>query len=542
MHKRFTFSLAVVSMAALSLASTALAGSLALVVTNTSYPDLMVGSGPAQDHAFLVNAYRAQGFDVIEGRDLNAPSMRRAIDQFYSRAAGQDRLVVHFTGRAASLGNAGWLLPVNISAQSPVTVDYNAPSADMLMQLLAAEPGHSAFFFADTGGAADAPFVDGLENIAVPQGVLLVTGPEKLLNDFVAGYLLDSGFTVAQALQNADPTLSVSGFVSSDVALASDAPIASAPIQTQPAPANWINLVAEQTLWAVAEKSGKISDYQEYLRRFPSGIFADAAAARLKVLTTPPAPTPADIESALRLSRTAKRDIQSNLTVLGYDTHGIDGLFGRGSRNAVAAWQGDQLQQRTGYVTADQITALKAQADARRVALEREDNRYWNATGLSGSKDDLQRYLDRYPAGLHATDAQSGLDQIQADERDRADTEEWTAAVGENTADSYRAYLDAFPEGIYARVAKRRLEALDPGALLPAQKAQAIATENRLGLNGATRLLIENRLASLGFDTGLVDGNFDDQTRSAIEAFQTSKGMTATGYMDPATVRGLLLG
>ena len=538
MRKPFKPLFFALSFTAVSLSTTALADSLALLVTNTEYPDTVVGAGPSQEHALLLNAYRAQGFTVVAGRDLNAANMREAINKFYEQAGDKDRLIIHFTGRAVNAGGQSWLLPVDTPTDSRVTVDFEAPSLDLVLDLLAAEPGHAALFFADIGGTTAAPFSAGLGDVTVPQGVLMVSGPQGILNDFVMNDLLVSAKPLSEALATADPALQVEGFASPDVALVPSLP---APVVSE-TPANWIDLLAEQTLWAVADKSGKAADLEEYLRRFPDGIFATTARARLEALATPPEPTPEDIEKALKLTRTDRRDIQRDLTLLGYNTRGIDGIFGRGSRGAIGDWQEDQGQEHTGYMTAEQIANLAAQADARRAVIARDDNYYWNATGLSGRKSDLELYLDRYPDGLHSDEAKAALADIVAAEREAADTEAWTVAVGENTADSYRAYLADFPDGLYADVARARVEALDPTPAEPDPLDTARATEARLGLNPATRLLIESRLKGLGFNPGIVDGNFTATTRNAIRAYQRSKGLNQTGYVDPATVRSLLLG
>ena len=72
-------------------------------------------------------------------------------------------------------------------------------------------------------------------------------------------------------------------------------------------------------------------------------------------------------ESALNLSRGERRAIQENLTLLGYNTRGVDGIFGRGSRTAIGNWQKDNRFDETGYLPPEQISLIDAQA-ARRAA------------------------------------------------------------------------------------------------------------------------------------------------------------------------------
>ncbi len=540
MRHRLKFSLVTLSLAASLAGSTALADSLALVVTNTAYADATVGNGPQQTHALLLNAYRAQGFEVIEGRDLTGAEMRSLLDSFVARMDDKDRLVIHYTGRAASFGQNGWLLPVDTPQDALVDVAYDAAPVGLLLDLLAEAPGHSAMIFADTGGDLSYPLGNGLGDGAIPQGVLLLSGPEKQMNDFVMQDLLFSTEPVAKALLRADNTITIGGFASADVTLAPETGIPAPTTGTPPSPLD--SLTAEQSLWSAAEKSGKAADYQAYLQRYPNGIFATSAHARLDALAASAAPTPKDIEDALGLKRSDKRKIQADLTLLGYNTRGVDGIFGRGTRGAIGAWQKAQHLDPTGYLDAEQLAALAKQAGIRRAVIEQQDNRYWNATGLSGSKEDLQLYLDKYPNGLHAAEAKEALAKIEAAEKEQADTAAWTEAVGKNTADSYRAYLADFPDGIYAEIAKDRVKALDPDSLLPDEEQAAKDAEARLGLNPATRLLIESRLKGLGFNPGIVDGVFTATTRAAIKAYQKDRGIPASGYVDSATVRALLMG
>ena len=304
---------------------------------------------------------------------------------------------------------------------------------------------------------------------------------------------------------------------------------------------DWVAFVAEQTLWAVADKGNRKQDFEEYLRRFPNGVYAPAARARLAdfdPIITPP--TPAQIEAALNLNRAERREIQSNLTLLGFDTRGVDGILGRGSRAAIAGWQDSRRFTATGYLTDLQIARLHEQSAEERAIQDAADRRFWSAVGSSGHKDDLNAYLDRYPDGIYADEARAMLEDYEAEERTHLDNNAWSTAVARNTANSYRTYLAEFPEGIYAGVAKQRILAFDPEDV--DDLSAAIVAENRLNLNVATRLLIENRLKSAGFDPGRRDGIFDDKTRKAIKKYQKNRGLNQTGYIDPATVRALLLG
>ena len=75
-----------------------------------------------------------------------------------------------------------------------------------------------------------------------------------------------------------------------------------------------------------------------------------------------PAPSvgPAGVEADLGLGREQRRAVQAGLTRRGFDTRGVDGIFGQGTRNAIASWQRANDQQATGYLTAAQYDRLIA--------------------------------------------------------------------------------------------------------------------------------------------------------------------------------------
>lgn len=68
--------------------------------------------------------------------------------------------------------------------------------------------------------------------------------------------------------------------------------------------------------------------------------------------------TPAQNEADLGLGSAQRRAVQAGLTRRGYDTRGVDGVFGAGTRGAIAAWQRANGQTATGYLTANQYDAL----------------------------------------------------------------------------------------------------------------------------------------------------------------------------------------
>ncbi len=116
--------------------------------------------------------------------------------------------------------------------------------------------------------------------------------------------------------------------------------------------------------WNKAIESGRREDFVAYIRDFPDGPFVVIAGWRLDELDRAGtdvlvALSPEQIEGALNLSRTDKKDVQRRLAMLGYDVCGIDGVFGGGTRRALSAWQSRFGRDATGHLTYDDLETLR---------------------------------------------------------------------------------------------------------------------------------------------------------------------------------------
>jgi len=68
-------------------------------------------------------------------------------------------------------------------------------------------------------------------------------------------------------------------------------------------------------------------------------------------------------ERLLSLTYAERREVQRRLALLGYFT-GVDGVFGPNTRRALASWQRDSGLRASGYLTADQLRALRRDTGA----------------------------------------------------------------------------------------------------------------------------------------------------------------------------------
>lgn len=562
----------------------------------------------AGDMSGAAEALEAAGFEVVSGIDPEIDALRDGLDSLLTEPA-PERSVILLTGRFANFDGSSWYLPgatAEAGELSLATLDGEALSLSTVMQIASRSPGGALVLLGseldlaeDTDNGVDAPvtlgtgLMPGLGMIDPPQGVTVISGEIPDILGFAEDTLVQRGLSLPDMLEGATG-LEAHGFLSPLVTFLPQDDPALDPEASEAADPEAEAAAAEREVWQTAQDSDTITAYDAYLSEYPDGEFAVEARTAIDAL----ARDPERMEAALDLGAAARQQIQRNLTVLGHDTRGVDGIFGPGSRNAIRNWQQANGFEATGFLTAEQIAMLNQMAATRQAeleeqereqALEREraDRAYWEDIGRGQDEAGLRAYLERFPDGLFSDVASARLSEIDAS-RDReaweraqsedtaagyrryldaheggafagrararlaemgeaearaADEAAWNEAQQTDTADAYAQYLDSFPEGAYSERAAGRLadlteeEAPDQDA---ASQEQAREGEAALGLNSITRGLVEAQLRAQGFSPGPVDGQFDSTTREALRNYQEARGLPVTGYIDSPTLDRLI--
>ncbi len=68
---------------------------------------------------------------------------------------------------------------------------------------------------------------------------------------------------------------------------------------------------------------------------------------------------------------------------------------------------------------------------------------------------------------------------------------------------------------------------------------QPPTTTLKPGDTGSDVKTLQRALAALGFSPGKPDGNYGPTTKTAVQHFQTSKGLTSDGIVGPKTLLAL---
>jgi len=444
----------------------------------------------------LLQSLRGGGFDVVVSENASAAQAAQTVQSLWAAMDDTDRLLIVANGPFAQSNTDTWLLGEGAIQPNAFSIGQQGTSVAALLHLLAERPGRAVLALApepvrarDLGRGVE----PGIGAFAVPQGVTVLSGAPSDLFGFVTDSVIqpDTGLGLAAAATRGK--IEAQGFLPkgrSFAALPGDRGLG----------------FGDAGFWNAASSIGTEEAYEAYLNRFPSGLFAPAAQEKLSALETAKAQQARAAEARLGLNKEDYRALQADLTALGYDTRGIDGVFGRGSRAALSRWQEEAGFVPSGYLTRTQLrvlqteSALIQQQRDRDLAAQREaDEAYWRETGALGTKEGVEAYLKRYPEGVFAEDAKTLLDLLVAAE----------------------------PK---------------PTGPTEAQINAAKAEEAKVLKNSLARLLAEQRLAQLGFGPGAIDGRFDGNTRKAVAAFQAQRGITATGYVDSTTASRLLSG
>jgi len=435
----------------------------------------------SKDTEDVAEAYQRDGFRVLLNQARSASRLTQALSSFEAQSRDADRVVIHYVGELATTENSVSLQLSNSPSRSIVERYFEMPSVELLYDLLEHRPGRSALVIASTSGPVSQALRQGAE---IPNGLSVIVGPGGSMNWIIRELYLGRGESAKKIDERQDTD--VLGF-RPDYALASvgNTPRGSSAQSTSQ------QAITEMGVWREMARLGTEKSLQSYLRSYPNGLFVGEANARLNALRPPEMVA----EEALNLSRNERRSIQRALTVLGFDTRGIDGVFGAGSRNAVKRWQQSVGIKPSGYMDAPQIQRLtqaaQAKTQADKAKRDADDLAAWRASGSGSQEGGVRDYLAKFPEGLFAPQARDALARFEANR---------------NSAQN-KAYEDR---------------------------------ETSLRLNAQTRNLAEQRLAGLGYKVGRVDGQFTAETRQAIAQFQKKEGLQSTGYLDNPTVTKLV--
>lgn len=514
-------------------AATCWAADVALVLSADTYMYLSK-TEQADTMRDITGRLRHEGFRVITARSQDVAGLRFAANQFASALhTDTGRVIIVMSGHFVEALSNPWLMGSDARDISALSVGQHGLALNAVTRLLADYPGRAVMLVGHQTAALDLGrgARSGIQGIAVPQGAALYWGASDQISDALK-VLLTDGTTFADVSQHLADTGGSKGFLS-DQAGFSRTKIISPGTHD------------ERAYWKAVRDLNTEKAYRHYLKRYPNGRSASEAYRLIAQFQTKAQAQHKQKEDDLGLSRAQRKQVQVWLSALAYETRGIDGLFGAGTRSAITKFQNDFDFSETGFLTRGSLNRLKKEAETeerRQTEVHtKQDRKMWRDAKAKNSFAAYDEYLTAFPAGIFGREALQRRNAL-APQHGAAEKQAWNVAIFQDHPDSYATYLKSFPTGARAPEAKSRVLAFQSIADNKELMQRYRIEERANAGNSVTRLLVEQRLASLGIDPGPVDGVFDDASRRAIRVFQRSRGLDVFGMVTRDTMLRLIGG
>ena len=403
---------------------------VALVIGNAVYEHAQRLANPLNDAADLSAALTRLGFSVTRLDNADKLTLEQGLHKLSQAAAGSEIALVFYAGHGIEVDKRNFLVPVGAHLASEQDVEFETVSLDLVMRAVGRASGLGLVIL---DACRENPFVAsmrrstgtrsigrGLARVE-PAGQTLVAYAAKEGQVAADGGDRNSPYTAALLAHVETPGLEIMQLFREvrDTVLESTADqqepflygslsrkkvYLTAQPAADPRPSVVIppggdrqvsdrltaeELAAERVFWESVKDSEDAADVQAYLDRYPAGTYEVLARNRLRrlggsettgepmqevpVVSLPSKPDLESVETGLGLERPERRLIQLGLASEGFDPGPADGLFGQGTRGAIARWQASRGEEATGYLEVEAVKVLLAagreheQAVARRL-------------------------------------------------------------------------------------------------------------------------------------------------------------------------------
>jgi formylglycine-generating enzyme required for sulfatase activity len=431
----------------LALASTPAAAQteqrVGLVIGNGTYVNAPTLKNPPNDAKAMAAALRRAGFDVIERENATRRGMIEALRTFAEKLSPGGIGLFFYAGHGVQARGANYLIPIDAALAAEDDLRYETTDVQDVLNRLDDAKVRLSLVILDA--CRDNPFsrsfrstARGLAQIDAPRGTLIAyaTAPGKEAADgdgdngvytaellkamSLPGLKLQEVFEhVIDAVERKtanEQTPWISSSFRGDFYFIGPTTVTISP----PAPAPAIGVPAaiddrETVFWTTIKDSTMPADFEDYLKRFPSGTFASLAQRRLDALKkaapqqamavpplAPPGPAVQDLDASFIALRTAKVRAEPSATskeVGSLSPETVVQATGRVGKDWLrVAWKGGQA-----YVSAP----LLQDVDPAEVA-------GWGKVKGAKKPDEVEAFLRSYPKGFYAERATILLASLRA--------------------------------------------------------------------------------------------------------------------------------
>ena len=477
---------------------------VALVIGNSNYTNGPL-LNPVNDARDMAKVLRGAGFTVILKTDASQPELLSALRDFGNRlkegGAGTAGLF-YFAGHGMQVKGRNFLIPLGANIEHEDELAYQALDAQAVMDKMESAGNGTNIVILDA--CRDNPFVrsfrsgrQGLAQMDAPVGTLVAfstapgsvasDGMGKSSNGLYTSHLLKAiqqpgqkvedvfkqvRFAVLRDSARKQVPWEASSLVGDFYFVEPRAGAAASNAALPPAPGSTLDPQAaiDEALWSAVKDSTSSAELFAYLNRFPAGLHAKEARARLADLVAPVAgsgspsrPPPAnssrplseaEIDNVLRSSERSEAEVAEGIAqaqrrideIVTWGDEGTDKRPANPKRNAHAFTEGDRYR----YRILDQITDRYTQDYLWRIDRLDPDGSLWVNDGaqrfdpqgqLRGGSDEFSGQWVEWQPALPLAAVASLVPSENAPEHAVASTVQWRNADGRITRAALRGKL-----------------------------------------------------------------------------------------------------
>jgi hypothetical protein len=410
--------------AIVSIAGTAEARRVALVIGNSDYKNVSPLENPGNDANDVAVTFERLGFEVLKVKDGTFDSMRRGLLDFARRARGSEIAIVFFAGHGMEVGGENYLIPIDAELKADVDVDHEAIALKTITPLV---ENASRLGLVILDACRNNPFasrmVRTVRTRAVSRGLAAVEPSGNVLIAFAAregttaadGQGRNSPFTASLLKHLETPGLEINflfrnvrddvleatrraqlpfvyGSLSREaIYLKAALPVIAPPVVQGPA--------ADEVVWNLVKDSRDPAQFRRFVSEYPDSAFRNEAETRIAALNAEAGRKPGPDEVVWNLVKDSRDPAQ----------------FAR-------------------FVTEFPKSPRRAEAETRIASLNAEvgrrpgpDEVVWNVVKDSRDPAQVNRFVTEFPKSSFRAEAEKKLAALKA-EQDAANAAAQSAA------------------------------------------------------------------------------------------------------------------
>ncbi len=294
---------------------------VALVIGNAAYKNAAPLKNPRNDAGDMSAKLRTYGFEVISGTDLDRNGLERKIREFSSAITDADVALFYYAGHGLQVNGTNYLAPVDATLGDEADLDFESIRLDLVLRQMQRSKRVNLVFL---DACRDNPLARSLSkasrSLNVSSGLAAVDKTAGMLISFATepgnvaldGDGRNSPFTTALLKHMDETDASINDVmieVRKDVMAATNSAqipwenssltgqfyfnpnrsLTGKTAATTEAPTTTrlitvADSTVEHTFWTSVESSKTPELYKAYLERFPNGVYAPIAKARLSAV------------------------------------------------------------------------------------------------------------------------------------------------------------------------------------------------------------------------------------------------------------------